>query len=92
MHPVVIIFLIFAALGGLYFLYTQQAGAVGGATGTLQAKLGPHSHQIVMLAEVVIILLVAWYLFNYFRSVTEQRASSKRLRESYSDRGPTQKR
>ncbi len=82
MHPIVILFLLFAALGGMGYLWTTKSAPLLGPLAALRARFGLSDHLVVTFVIGVVALWVLYQIYVVIRTATLNRQANTRLRES----------
>lgn len=80
MHPIVIIFVIFVALGAAYFLMTNFSDAQTAASGTANTLIGIYGTLFAKILIAIVLLYGLYYIVDVFRSAALQRKAKARLR------------
>jgi len=81
MHPIVTVFLIFMALGVLYYVYLHP-WVLGTGYHAIREKAGVSDHQIFLGLAALLALYTVWYLFGVFNDSMRKRRYERRTRNS----------
>ena len=87
MHPIVILFLLFAALGGAVYLWTTKSTLLLGPLGALRARFGLSDNLVVTLVIGVVALYVLYQIYAIVRTANLNRQAKQRLRDSTKAQG-----
>lgn len=80
MHPVVIVVLIFVALGSAYFLLTNLESAQVTATGVANEAITTYGSLALKILIAAVVLYAVYYVVETVRASLQQRKAINRLK------------
>lgn len=82
MHPIVILFLLFAALGAGYFLWVTKSALLLGPLAVLRAQFGLSDGLVLKIGLALVVLFVLYQIYGMVRTANLNRQATKRMRDS----------
>jgi hypothetical protein len=82
MHPIVIVFLIFVALGSAYFLMTNLEASQVAATGAANHAVTMYGSLAIKILMVAVVLYTIYYVVESVRSALHKRKAINRLKDT----------
>jgi uncharacterized protein HemY len=82
MHPIVILFLLFVALGAGYFLWATKSALVLGPLAALRTQFGLSDGVVVKIVIALVVLFVLYQIYGMIRTANLNRQANKRMRDS----------
>ncbi len=82
MHPIVILFLLFAALGVGYFLWATKSALVLGPLTALRAQFGLSDGVVVKIVVGIVALYILYQIYALVQTAMHKRQADQRLRDN----------
>lgn len=82
MHPIVIIVLIFVALGSAYFLMTNLESSQIAATGAANQAFTTYGTLALKILMAAVLLYAVYYIVETVRTSLQKRKAINRLRDN----------
>ena len=82
MHPIVIVILIFVALGAAYYLLTHLVAMQVAATGVANQAITTYGSLLLKLLMAAVILYTVYYVVETVRASLLQRKAINRLKDN----------
>lgn len=82
MHPIVIVVLIFVALGTAYYLLNNLEAAQVAATGVANQAITTYGSLLLKLLMAAVILYAVYYVVETVRTSLQQRKAINRLKNN----------
>lgn len=82
MHPIVIVALIFVALGAAYYLLTHLEAMQVAATGAANQTITAYGSLLLKLLMAAVILYAVYYVVETVRTSLQQRKAINRLKNN----------
>jgi NADH:ubiquinone oxidoreductase subunit 2 (subunit N) len=81
MHPIVILFLLFAALGAGYYLWATKSAAVVEPLNSLRAQHGISNGMVIQLVIGIVALYILYQIYALIRTAHQNRQANQRMRD-----------
>lgn len=82
MHPIVIVVLIFVALGSAYFLMTNLEASQVAATGAANHAVTMYGSLALKILMAIVMLYAIYYVVESVRTSLQKRKAINRLRDN----------
>lgn len=81
MHPIVILFLLFAVLGAGYYLWLTQSAAVNIPLNSLRVQYGISNGLVVKFVIGIFTVYIFYQIYTMMRTAHQNRQANQRMRD-----------